>query len=221
MIPTLRYQHTSVDERFRFLPPGYTVYGIADACRAASLEFLSGSNAGWSRRELAGWLVGPYGSVVAPFSRRSSTPPPSGIARVPGTVESVRVESLLASVRTAVVQRLIGCRESWTAARFARNMVDGGFVVGVSDEGGAIGYAPLDGRDMRLVDRVTSLVVADYLTRPNDFEHLLVCAGCREVSFSWTLAHREGCEHERRASGTERRRDLGARETCRGAGGSR
>jgi hypothetical protein len=47
---------------------------------------------------------------------------------------------------------------------------------------------------MRLVDRVASLFIADYLTRPRDYEQLVVCGQCDEVSFKWDEVHEDGCE---------------------------
>ena len=35
---------------------------------------------------------------------------------------------------------------------------------------GSRGFIPIDGARMRLVDRVLALLVADYLTRPGDFQ---------------------------------------------------
>ena len=73
-------------------------------------------------------------------------------------------------------------------------MVDAGLVMGVSDDQGGLGYAPVHRMRMRLVDRLVSLFIADFLTRPGDYDSLLVCASCDEVSFAWDEVHEDGCE---------------------------
>jgi hypothetical protein len=85
-------------------------------------------------------------------------------------------------------------------------MIDEGFVVGVVDESSAIGYAPLDAFDMRLVDRVRSLFVADFLTRPADYDRFSVCESCGAATFDAVESHEGICGG--RATRSQRRRTL-------------
>jgi len=64
-----------------------------------------------------------------------------------------------------------------------------------------LGYAPMARPDMRLVDRVTSLFVADYLTRPADYERFRVCDACAAIMFDGGAGHQEVCLRPAHASG--------------------
>ena len=48
---------------------------FAEACRAAGLAFLEGTRAGWGKRELVAWLVGPYRELSAQVGTESMPPP--------------------------------------------------------------------------------------------------------------------------------------------------
>jgi hypothetical protein len=165
------------------------VKDVADACRSAALGFAWGANRGWGRRELARWLAGPYAHAVA-ATRYLRAP---RLARPPyRPIAASTIDALLATSHARVIE---GLRAAWTwksDASFARDFIDAGLVVGVSDDPGGIGYAPADLPDMRLVDRVRSLFIADYLTRPDDYASFGVCDDCDGVSFDVAALH-DGC----------------------------
>jgi hypothetical protein len=73
------------------------------------------------------------------------------------------------------------------------------------DDAFAIGYAPVDAPAMRLVDRVRSLFVADYLTRPADYAAFAVCDECEGATFDGALYH-ESCARPRLRTVLRRRR---------------
>ena len=76
---------------------------------------------------------------------------------------------------------------------FVTHAVECGFVAGIADRTGSIGYVPVDVGEMDIVERLMSLVAADYLTRPNDYRSLTICDDCDGVSFDWTsCVHRNG-----------------------------
>src|SRR5437588_332088 len=79
------------------------------------------------------------------------------------------VEEVLVRTRERLLEMLGACASSWQHPTFAREMVNAGLVTGVRDRYGAIGYAAVDSAEQRLVDRVASLFIADYLTRPADY----------------------------------------------------
>lgn len=190
MRPTKAYHKADQGERFRLLPYPTTVLDLADKARAAGFVFVSGARYGWARRELATWLVHDYGSAaLLPTTSRRTTSD-----RGAGELRDATVTRLVSAARRHVVEMLGTAMTSWNGASFARDMVDGGLVIGVSDGTGGIGYAPIDRARMRLVDRVASLFIADYLTRPRDYESIVVCPVCDEVSFKWDEVHEDGCE---------------------------
>lgn len=190
MRPTRSYQKAHDGASFRVLPRGTSVFDVADRARAAGFVFVSGARYGWARRELATWLVHDYHPAVLLPSGRRASPRASG----GGAVRDVAVTRLVSAARRHVVEMLATSGTTWSGTGFAREMVEGGLVIGVSDEVGGIGYAAVDRPRMRLVDRVASLFVADCLTRPRDYEQLVVCPVCEEVSFRWDEIHEDGCE---------------------------
>lgn len=221
MRPTRAYHRMHTDTRFARLPHDLSVLDIADHARAAGFVFVSDVRYGWGRRELATWLVHDYRRAVLdpfdPFDRppasgetdaapASAPPPDAGVAR------------LVASARRHVVEMLATASTTWNpSSSFAAEMVESGLVVGVCDRLGGIGYSPVNQPRMRLADRVASLFIADYLTRPRDYDSLVVCPTCEEVSFRWDEVHEEGCDAVLRRSGLVARR----RSTRRGVGSER
>lgn len=218
MRPTKSFQAVSPTARFRTLPGNLTVYDLADRCRTAGLEILAGARAGnWDRMDIGRWLLKSYAVATIPATNTIVE-----LRRKAGggllDASDVAITRLLDQTRAHVVERLRNCTRSWEAAGFARDMVEGGFVVGVADAYDAIGYAPVDDRSMRLADRVASLFVADYLTRPRDYESLVVCESCGEVSFSWAEVHDPHCARTPR-SGIHLRGFADRRSTRHGLGG--
>lgn len=109
------------------------------------------------------------------------------------------VEQLLSTTRTEILEMLRGVW-SWTHdAHTARARIDEGLVVGIVDEASDFGFAPVDQMRMRLVDRVRSLFVADYLTRPGDYAAFAVCEDCDGATFDGGLYH-EDCMRPRSQS---------------------
>ncbi|MBX3208025.1 MAG: hypothetical protein KF764_23460 [Labilithrix sp.] len=176
------------ESRCRPLPQRLRVKDVADACRSAALAFAWCARASWGKRELARWLLGPYARAI------EATREPPAARRLPRrSVSSETVHELLARSHAHVLA-VLRSSGSWKSdARFARLMVDGGVVVGVIDDESAIGYAPVASAEMRLVDRVTSLFVADFLTRPADYTRFRICDLCEGVTFDSAAEHAESC----------------------------
>jgi hypothetical protein len=203
MKPTKSFIAPRVEARCIGLEAGVTVKDVADAARSAALGFAWGADRGWGRRELARWLVGPYARSVA-VSHAARSGVRRGFTERPLAEDTVR--HLL---RRSHAYLLDGLRSAATWRRdsaFAREMIDEGFVIGVVDESSAIGYAPLDALDMRLVDRVRSLFVADFLTRPADYEDFVVCDTCGAPTFDLLVSHAGLCSG--RGAPSLRRRTL-------------
>src|SRR5207253_86533 len=58
---------------------------------------------------------------------------------------------------------------------------------------GAIGYATPAHPMMSLAERVVALLVADFLTRPRDYECVSACPDCGTISFAWAPSHHASC----------------------------
>lgn len=169
------------------LLPGIRVTDVADACRSAALGFAWSAHHGWGRRELARWLVGPYAhAVAATRSLRASGTRQAVERRV---LDEETVEELLATARAEIIDVLRGVW-SWTHdAASVRASIGEGLVAGIVDEASGLGFAPVDNVRMRLVERVRSLFVADYLTRPGDYAAFAVCDDCDGATFDGGLYH--------------------------------
>ena len=185
---------TPSDARLCPLLPGIRVVDVADACRSAALAFAWSAHNGWGRRELARWLVGPYAHAVA----ATRTLRGSGLraAVVHYELDEETIEGLLAATHAKTIEMLRSIW-SWTNdATTVRARIGEGLVAGIVDEASELGFAPVDNARMRLVERVRSLFVADYLSRPGDYAAFAVCDDCEGATFDGGLYH-EDCMRPR------------------------
>jgi len=185
------------------LTSGARVVDVADACRSAALGFAWNARE-WSRRELAQWLIGPYAHAVAAARPLRA----SGMRRALASreLEEAAVHDLLARVHEEVLADL---RESWSwksDPRSARAHVASGLVGGIIDDASNLGFAPIDQPGMSLFDRVRSLFLADYLTRPGDYAAFFVCSECDGATFDGAADHVD-CTRRRPNSVLRRRAD--------------
>lgn len=201
MRPTRAFERVTVAERFTHLAAGRQVLAVADESRAAALGFVSSARYGWGKRELATWLVEHYAAAMTRPCDRGVDRWRDGGAASERFVEDADVARIVARARRHAIERVTTAWSTWRSQGFAREMIDAGYVVGVTDSTDALGYAAVDRPAMRLADRVLSLFLADFLTRPNDYESLVVCESCSEVSFRWDEIHEEGCSDRGPASG--------------------
>ena len=177
------------------LPEQTGSMAIANACRATALAFLNEA-LHWGKAELAMWLMGPYGQLtqyVSPFSRRRSgeracSPP------LMREIDARMVDRVIRTAHEEVMTTLARMADAEGSASFAFTMLAAGFVARCEDRGQVAGWVPTsDAR--RLADRVLSLLAADYLSRPGDYENdLSVCHVCKTVDFS-ALSHDRGVCH--------------------------
>jgi hypothetical protein len=176
------------DARLCPLLPGIRVTDVADACRSAALGFAWGAHHSWGRRELARWLVGPYAHAVASTRTLQTSGLRPAVVRG-GVVDEETLEELLRTAHAEIIEMLRGVW-SWTHdGRAARARIGEGLVAGIVDASSELGFAPVDNARMRLVDRVRSLFVADYLTRPGDYAAFAVCDDCDGATFDGALYH--------------------------------
>jgi hypothetical protein len=170
---------TQRSTRFRTLTSGVAVHDVVDQCREAVLDLLAGVASGWHQVELDRWLDASYRSVTTHLGETSRSR-----TRLSANHRSseLLVEASLLDASDVVREMLASC-SSGPQPLFVVNAVECGFVAGVRDRNGALGYLPVDVGEMDLVDRLSSLIAADYLTRPNDYRSLVICADCGGISF--------------------------------------
>jgi len=166
------------------LPEQTGALAMANACRETALAFLNESDR-WGKAELAMWLMGPYAQLtqyVASATRRASG---EFLRSAPMLREiDVRmVERVIKSAREEVLETLRRTHVAEGGTSFASTMLEAGFVARCEDRDRNQGWVPTtDAR--RLADRVLSLLAADYLARPADYDdELSACRQCDIVEF--------------------------------------
>jgi hypothetical protein len=160
------------------LPPGLLVLDVAERARSAALDFVHKS-AGWTKNDLATWLVGPYTSAVG-ADRPQSSQKKSNVK-----VDDERVQDLLGRAR--LLTRLF-LKQAMTepTSRMAEQLLELGLVCRAVDRAGGSGYIPIDRSNATLGSRVLALFAADFLTRPRDYkDYLRTCRECDELYFDW------------------------------------
>lgn len=138
---------------------GVTVFDVADASREAVERFLILAP---TKLELAAWLRGPYRRATSfvPHSLRSLTANEHPLG--PKDVADV-IHHAQCAARQAMAAAL-----SPGAEGLARSLPDVLKLAEIVDGQGAVGFAAVD-LPCCLADRVLALIVAEYLTRPEEF----------------------------------------------------
>ena len=192
------------------LVSGFTVDDVAEACRSAAIDFLDGVRDGWGKRELAAWLVGPYHQLsllrcsadelafaeVVDQAPRSSSPKKCVAERdVEKAMRDARDEVL------AIVQRFASGDPS--AETFVWRVRNRGALTRVEDEMGKSGLVPNEAPAQRLVERILSLIAADYVVRPLDYEErVAICSTCKTVTFDADARACSDCDAHRSTNGS-------------------
>ena len=148
------------------LEDGATRATVAAECRAAALEFMAGVASGWGKVDLARWLTGPYGRATRHCQHGERTLVADGSEPAPASIAPESVDELLARTRGRMLAALEKAALSDGSLELAEEMVDRGFVRRAMDEDRTEVWVPVDVARMRLLDRVRTLFVADYLDDP-------------------------------------------------------
>lgn len=186
---------------------------MAESCRSAVLGFLAGVDHGWTKRELAEWLVEAY----EPLTVRAETSPGRPSALSP--VDDERVAQLMCDTREQVVDLMLALATPGRVEELGVSAILRGWVV-VIPLGDHVAWAPARRSAMRLSDRVSSLVAVDYLLRPSDYEsQLVVCRRCDAVQFDSFGRGRSWCVGCHRKSGFPGALESGTRRRAIGSAG--
>lgn len=181
------------------LPEGVRAHAIADTAREAVLAILRGVDAGWTKRDLARWLAGPYCQLT---SFASAPDDSDTFRRAPKKLIPERLEAVLRNAKEEVLATLIMAAPPDSDVRFTQRAVLAGHLVRSRDTSGRGGWVPVDAPGMLLADRILSLVSVDYLMRPADYLALLsVCGLCQAVSFDAQVRVKGHCTAHRRSMG--------------------
>jgi hypothetical protein len=176
---------------------GATPFELADACREAVIEFLNGVLVeGWGPSHLAAWLRGPYRTItrrgaalVASLERG-----PQVSAALVRWIENEDRDRVLREAANETLETLRSASDPSEGASFACAVIAEGLVIPCSTSWGTETWLPVATPRMRLVERVRSLIAADYLLRPEDYEVCLaICGRCEAVSFDPVAKSRGVC----------------------------
>lgn len=184
------------------LETGVTVTTAAEKARAAGLSFMMNASPAWGRLDLARWLHAAYRPATLRCPKL-----PSDLGGADGSWEDPsdeQVGALVESARRRVAKRLLSAGRSWVEDRLTDDMLLAGYVACVGATDGTAGYVAVDRPLLDIADRVTSLFVADFLTRPSDYDRLGICAACWTPTFSSRFGfeeHAVGCECQAPSSG--------------------
>jgi hypothetical protein len=143
------------------LPRSTTVEDVANAARAALGEFLDLDP--HDKFALSKWLVGPYRRATS-YGPRRITPAPHEHATVSHASVSSVVEHAQDLTRAAVAAAERPGADGLLALMPA--VVD---VIPVHDVYGGHGFAPVDAAHAHLDARALALLLADYLSRPDEY----------------------------------------------------
>ncbi|MEO7110625.1 MAG: hypothetical protein ABI183_09320 [Polyangiaceae bacterium] len=196
---------------------GVDVSNVADGCRNAALHFLRGVDAGWGKRELAHWLLGPYHRLS--MLRLSGTTPArstSGFfprATANGPVSDGDVQRVMREAQEAVLG-IVSRFENGDPRvdTFIWRLQSRGIFERVVDGNGTRGLVPNESISQHLSERVLSLIAVDYVARPLDYEdRVTICRTCGDVSFSEHARARGNCgAHDADRSGPQLRSTIEA-----------
>ena len=168
------------------LPARARMASFADGCRAAALDFVNRVSQRPDKTALAEWLRGPYRAhVVALAPMRTRRIESSGLVKT-------ALDRLVVHAREEVSRAVLAARDPESGVSFGYTALAAGHVYRCRDAAGDDGWVPVALPRMRLIDRVMSLVAADYLLRSDDYEQtLFACMRCESLVFD--AARVEGC----------------------------
>ena len=142
------------------LPHGKTVLDVADASRVAIEQFLALEPN--DKAALSQWLIGPYRRAVA-FAPKRLFSPTGG-----GTVTQLVLTSVVSDAQALLTRAIEGASKPGAEQllELVPRVVD---VIPVHDAHDGHGFAPQDVAHAKLASRVLVLLLADYLTRPDEY----------------------------------------------------
>lgn len=139
------------------LPRGITVLDVSEECRRVALFFVTDTLP--TKRGLEEWLEDSYRSLVSVVD--------PDIRRAPVRVDPVTENA--AYVRAYVLAAIRDISRPPSDVSFTRAAIHDGWIERCCDSTGSPGWVPVDRPNMRLTERVLSLVAVDYLLRPMDW----------------------------------------------------
>ena len=161
------------------------------SARAAGAAFVRGSTLGWTRHDLANWLVCQYAPCAMPPTDEDRGARPPALER---TLDDGIFARVILDAHDRVLRLLSDLALPLTASPIARIAVASGMVARRRGADAPVEHAAVALSRLRIHERVESLFVADYLNRPLEYARLRICRDCGELSFTGVLEHAGWCE---------------------------
>ena len=182
------------------VPEGITPDDVAYACRRAALAFCRGVSAGWTKRDLAEWLVGMYDDAALTVGESLLPPPMNAEPRARPTLDENRILGLV----DPAWQEAVTCIEDFARGAESRHLDEalhrGSIVEAWTDSGESL-FVPVNRAGLPLAVRVRSLLVVDFLLRHEDYAgDIRVCGECSVVLLGQWAKNRGHCEDHIRHS---------------------
>lgn len=191
-------------EQRAILPDGVHADDVAAACRRAILAFFRGASPvglTWSKRDLVAWLVGDYGEAAIESDGLSDNPPPWSVRPSDRPIDASRISQLLGPAHDAALQCLRDFAEANEGEPVDEALSRGSIVPAWAWDGTSV-FVPVNVPGLPLAMRIRSLLVADFLVRPEDYEgELLSCADCGAPLLGHFARSRGLCDEHIRSSG--------------------
>jgi hypothetical protein len=173
------------------LPKGVFVDEIVDGCREAFVSFCRGVASGWTKRDLASWLAGPYARVARLVDWG---PPASSLMRTSPKAMALLNADRIGALLDPAWQGAISCIEALaagTAQPFDEALARGSVIEAMTADDQVL-WVPMHMPGLPLAVRVRSLIVADYLMRPEDYEGDVIACGECGMALLGRVARRRG-----------------------------
>jgi len=193
-------RETTKRETIVVLPHATDITRVAEASRLAMLTFVNGARR-WRTVDLTRWLHGSY-ALATSFVRdatRGAIDSGAGSIVDPRFDESL-VRGVLDECHEVTLETLRAAVNPVYAETVVQVALGSDLIAECQDEEGALGWAPVARPRVVLADRLVSLLAADLLTRPHDYESAFaVCRRCGGAVFDLLArssglcrAHRSG-----------------------------
>lgn len=158
------------------LPTYVTIASLSAACRDAWRVFVEQSEE-WRAPEHRLWSAGLYGPVERTVLSPQRECTMQSLEPRYRAAEPRFVERMIRTARARALQTLGSFAYPRSRLAFGARMRDAGEVSRCVDSFGNTGFVPTPATGA-LSDRIQSLIAADLLTRPGDFEGETLCSSC-------------------------------------------
>jgi hypothetical protein len=179
----------SLPVQLHFLPDNVRVEDVVRRTRLAARAFRSSASHGWGRTKFRSWMIVEY-AMATEWTREDDVSPWS---HRDAPMQDERARKLVDDVRKRITRLLVDESSDWNTPGFAAAMIDRGLITSVTDATGREAYAPAARAELSFLERVASVIIADFLAHPEDYAYLSSCECCGELEMNGNVQHASAC----------------------------